>query len=393
MAPIFEEKDRSDDRPKTRDEHLFAFYDRAARRPFAVFRDLVNAWLADMPVDAAAEVVKRMRKGDDLGFATGLSEIVLHTTLRRLGFVLEAHPEIPGIRNRLDFLIRQPDGTRVAYLEITTMNPPAAEVARDRREAIVFEALNGAVLPDDLRLSYEVASFGMASPSVTKIRAAVERWASAHADAARNTPAVDETFLVDDWKLRLALISGFAPRPGGRQIAVYGIMNGRFVGAVPPTNGLAKALDAKATKYGELDLPYVIAVFDRTNSLAWSSSDFGERVAEVLFGSEEIEELVMSSGQIRSRETRAGNGRFGHTGAPRSRGVSAVLVFPTAEPWNLAEIRGQPLLVRHPWAIRPLPDGILPMQELVIDDLAGRIVPGRMMSEILGLPDPWPPLE
>jgi hypothetical protein len=70
------------------------------------------------------------------------------------------------------------------------------------------------------------------------------------------------------------LLSGFASRPGGRQIALYGVMNGRIVGAAPPTEGFAGALDTKATRYGELDLPYVIAVFDCTNSLGWFSTDF-----------------------------------------------------------------------------------------------------------------------
>src|SRR5437879_6251400 len=143
MPPVFYEKDRTDDRPKTKGEGLFAFYDRASQRPFAVFRDLVNEWVAEMPADTAAEIVARMGKGQDLGFATGLSEIMLHAAFRRLGFALEAHPEIPGTANRLDFLVRRPDGDPVTYLEITTMNPSSAQVARDKREAVVFEALNG----------------------------------------------------------------------------------------------------------------------------------------------------------------------------------------------------------------------------------------------------------
>ena len=387
--PVFDEGDRTDDRPIAKGEGLFAFYDRISRRPCAVFRDMVNEWVAEMPAETAAEIVARMRKGEDLGFTAGLSEIILHAAFCRLGFALDAHPEIPGTSNRPDFLVYRPSGEPLAYIEITTMNPPEAKVARDRREAVVFEALNGATLPDDLRLRYQVESYGKASPSVKNIRTAVERWAMKHAEAARGGRAIRETFAVDDWCFDLALMSGFSPRPGGRQIAIYGVMNGRIVGAVPSTEGLAKALDAKATKYGDLDLPFVIAVFDSTDSLACFSSDFPARVAEVLFGSERIEHV----GEEQPRETRAANGWFGLVGAPRRRGVSAVLVFPRAEPWFLAEPRGQPLLVRHPWATRPLPDGILPVNEFVIDEREGRVVAGRRMSEILDLPDPWPPLE
>ena len=94
--PLFDVRDRTDDHPKTRGEGLFAFYDRMSRRPFAIFRDVVNEWIAEMPAETAAEIVARMRKGEDLGFATGLSEIILHAAFCRLGFTLDAHPEILG---------------------------------------------------------------------------------------------------------------------------------------------------------------------------------------------------------------------------------------------------------------------------------------------------------
>jgi hypothetical protein len=133
-------------------------------------------------------------------------------------------------------------------------------------------------------------------------------------------------------------------------------------------------------------------VFDRTDSLAWFNSEFPARVAEVLFGSERTEFAVLPSGE-ELQETRAADGWFGLVGAPRRRGVSAVLVFPSAGPWYLAEPRGQPLLVKNPWATRLLPSCILPVDEFVIDEREGRVVAGRMMSEILSLPEPWPPLE
>jgi hypothetical protein len=169
---------------------------------------------------------------------------------------------------------------------------------------------------------------------------------------------------------------------------MYGAINGRIVGAPPSSEGLRRALESKATKYGELDLPYAIAVFDRTDALAYLSSQFPRQVAEVLFGSER-----WRSTEDVLRMDRAANGWFGLVGAPRRQGVSAVLVFPSAEPWFLAEPRGQPLLVRHPWATRPLPDGILPTNEFVANEREVRVLPGRPFSKILDLPEPWPPIE
>jgi hypothetical protein len=389
--PVFPKKERADDRPQRRGEDLFSFYDRSPRRPFEIFRELVT-WVAKMPNDAAAEVAARMRKGGDLGFATSLCEVILHRALNQLGFVLRAHPEIPGTSNRLDFAILR-DGEPTAYLEVTTINPPDLHKPRDRRESAIFETLNAAALPDDVRLSYEVFSYGTASPSQKTIKTVVERWVHENAAFARGGRRVDKEFVIGDWRFRVGLLAGFKPRPGGRRIAMYGALNGRMVGIPPSNQGLRKALNEKAGKYGgELDLPYVIAVFDRTDSLAYLSSEFPRRVAEVLFGTERAQ-TVSTSGQVHICEIRSGDGWFGNPAAPRRMNVSAVLVFPRAEPWHLAETRGQPLLVRNPWATRPLPAGILPTNEFVMDECEGRVIEGRSMSQILGLPEPWPPPE
>jgi hypothetical protein len=387
---VFSNKTRTDDRPRMRGEDLFAFYDRSPRRPFEVFRELVNSWAAEIPDDPARDVVSRMRKGGDLGFATSLCEVILHRAIGRLGFALQAHPELPGTSNRLDFAILR-DGERIAYLEVTTINPPDPHKPRDRWEGAIVGTLNAAALADDLRLIYEVGSYGKSSPSQKRIKTAVECWAHQNAAFARAGRRVERILDIDDWRFRLRLLPGFKPRPGGRRIAIYGALNGRMVGAPPSSEGLCKALDQKAAKYGkEPGLPYVISVFDRTDSLAYLSSEFPRQVAEVLFGTEQVQ-TVTSSGQAVTREIRNRDGWFGHSAAPRREYVSAALVFPQAEPWHLAEPRGQPLLVRNPWATQPLSADILPTNEFLIDEREGRVKQGRSMSQILGLPDPWPP--
>jgi hypothetical protein len=226
---VFTKKERVDDRSWMRGENLFAFYDRSPRRPFKVFRELLNAWVAEIPDDAAAEVVARMRKGEDLGFATSLCEVILHRALRQLGFALRAHPELPGTSNRLDFAIFR-DDERMAYLEVTTINPPDPHKPRDRREGAIFETLNAAALPDDVRLIYEVRSYGKTNPSQKRIKRVVERWAHENVAFARTSRRVEKEFVIDDWRFRLALVAGFKPRPGARRIAMYGALNGQMVG-------------------------------------------------------------------------------------------------------------------------------------------------------------------
>lgn len=388
---VFDHKERTDGRPKTRREGTFEFYDRVSWQSVGVFRDLVNQWLSEMPAETATEIAARMRGKQDLGFASGLSEITLHAALLRLGFKLEPHPEIPGTPNRPDFLVLRANGERLAYLEITSINPASTQVGRDKREGVVFEGINSAVLPDDLRLLYEVITYGKSSPSERKVRAAIERWAGEQAKAARSGERVEKDFLLDDWRFRLVLLHVPDAGAEGRKIAIHGIMDGRIIGTVPSTDGLSTALDAKASRYGKLDLPFIIAVFDCTDSIAWFSRDFIQNVAAVLLGSEVHEEVMLGSGEVRSRERRANDGWFGSNKAPAHTRVSAVLVFPSASPWYWSEERGQPLLVQHPFATLPLPNDLLPIRELVVSSRESHLVKGRLISEILKLPEPWPP--
>lgn len=383
--PIFDDRERTDSSPKSRTEGLFQFYDRSSRPAFAVFRRLVNEWVGAMPEGVQRELEARMRAGGNLGFASGLAEIIMHEVMRCQGYSLQPHPDVPGTANHPDFLVRRADGTPLAYLEVTTINPPVAAEARDKREAVVFEALNNAVIPEDLRLGYEVRSFGTASPSAKRIRAEVERWAEEHADEARAS-LVQQNFQIDDWSFSLDLTGGFKARPDGKRIAFRGMINGRVLGAVPSLGGLAKALDAKARKYGELDLPYIVAVFDCTDSIGWFRRDFVSNVAEVLFGSEQHK----SDRGVERADHRSPDGWFGCAEKPRNNGVSAVLVFPDDQPWHLAEERGQPLLLMNPWASMRLTNGFLPVNEFVIDRDVGKVIPGRMMSELMDLPTPWP---
>lgn len=390
--PLFEEKERNNDAPKARTERLFSFYDRSSRPEFDDFRRLINQWVDELPASIITDISGRMRSDIDLGFDTALTEILIHASLTRLGFQLTPHPEITNTTRRPDFLICDGTGTPVAYIEVTTINPATAELGRDTREGVVFEALNDANIPEDLRLSYGVPRFGAASPSVNRIRAAVERWSTEHAVTARNGNAVEQDFEIDDWSFRLALLGGFRPRPGGRKIAFHGTMNGHFWGAPRPLDGLARALDQKSTRYGILNLPYIVVVFDRTNSLGWFTAAFAENVTEVLFGTERNRVIQHPYGQREEQAYRDADGWYGQEGNPRNTNVSAVLVFPDVDVWHLQDDRRQPLFVRHPWASRPLPQEFLPFKELLLTVVDGQAVPGRSMADILELPDPWPPV-
>jgi hypothetical protein len=88
------------------------------------------------------------------------------------------------------------------------------------------------------------------------------------------------------------------------------------------------------------------------------------------------------------RESRSPDGVwYGPSGA-RRKGLSAVFSTEGIDPWNFITRRGR--LIRNPWATAPLLSLDLGAEDFQPDEDRYRIIAGRSMGEIFGLPDGWP---
>jgi hypothetical protein len=389
--PVFEDKERTDPSPKRRNELTYAFYDRVAGEKFEVIRDLVNTWTGELPASEISEVVARFRTPEEIKFDTAVAEIVMHAAFRRLGFQVDVHPDLGDVRRTPDFLLRDSTDKPLAYVEVTSINPPDDEVGRNNREALIFEALNQVDIPGDLGLMYDVEAFGQDSFSTQWARREVASWAIENAERARRQENVERVFTFRTWRLRLSLHALSEDRPNSRKVFMWGDINGRFTGPLEGLDALGRVLDTKVGRYGALNLPFLIVVFDRINRFGFLAEDLPDDVAEALFGREFRAERVVSGRTVKSTLTRETSGWMGHPGAPRNTQASAVMVFPHCDIWRLGDPLRDPLLVHHPWAAQPLPVDMLPFRRLEMDEKAGRVIPGTSIGEILGLPQPWPP--
>jgi hypothetical protein len=155
-----------------------------------------------------------------------------------------------------------------------------------------------------------------------------------------------------------------------------------FVDARQP---LLRTLGKKGDHYGELDLPYIVAV----NILNELTED--NDICAALFGREAVSRIP-ESGQwtlIRQRD-----GFWMHTFGPRNTRVSAILVTPLLEPFRVAMT--QPVLWHNPWAKKPLDPALWqgPQRILHVDDDLSRgdleARDGTPACELLGLDPDWP---
>lgn len=225
-----------------------------------------------------------MRYGGDREFGASLSELTLHALIVGSGYRVIPHPEVPGSTKRPDYAAVDQSDISLAYVEVTTVNPPAAQEAEKNRENPVFNAINDAKIPAGSTLGYKLVSAGKSSPALSPLVADVERWARDNTVMAKGAQ-VSKTFTAGDWTIELDLYSGGSdPEPPTQAIGVAQLRGG----AITPHKDLRDALYKKSRKYGALDKPYLIAVADGKDQL-FGKNSVRSALTEAVFGDEIVQ--------------------------------------------------------------------------------------------------------
>jgi hypothetical protein len=181
------------------------------------------------------------------------------------------------------------------------------------------------------------------------------------------------------------LISPIPTRPGfqmGAEDRITGVVGPMEAYCIQPRESLRKSLKAKASKYGTIEAPFVIAA----NTMA----DHFDRIdaMEALFGKEgyhfgtwdrPLDEPVM---------VRAPDGLWHGPKGPSATRVSAVLITNAVTPWTVAVAK--PVVYHNPWAARPITNlfGSLTINAPIGDKMVE--TPGLVGRELFELPDGWP---
>jgi hypothetical protein len=382
-AKLFEAHPRTRTEPLGRGDDLFEFYDTCARHGYDEFRSIVNAWLAEMPTEARAELITRMRNGGNREFQSALCELAVHAFLVRSGYKVVLHPDVPGSTKHPDFAATDQEGNVVAYVEVTTVNPPDAQAAELNRENPVYNAIDAAKLPAGSCLGYRLVRAGKSSPPLRRLVADVERWARENEEAAK-LGEVSGRFTAGDWEIELDLYAGgSSSEPSSKAIGAADMRGG----LITPHKDLRGALDEKSDRYGTPDAPYLIVVADAKDQLFGKDST-KLAITEAVLGDEIVK--VQDGNAIIAR---AKNGFWHGPRGARNRHVSGVLLLPGTGLWRLREEKGQPILAINPWADRPLPKGLKALRRFEAKDDKWVLQDGEMFANVLGMPDPWPPDE
>jgi len=382
----FTQTERVDHAPKRATETEFAFLDRCAWPAVELVRQLVKVCLAEYPAAERAELIARLSSGDARHFASATFEIFLHEYLRRLGFQLLPHPELPNGRpTRPDFLVTCPNGQSMYLEAVCASDDTGRNIAAEARKAVALQMLDSAN-HSDFMVSIESEGEPTTQPSGRRLARAVVRWLDTlDADAlleraAQGYEALPEmVWQHEEWRVRVRPIP-VKPEARGRPRRLIGA---RSFGAgwIDGWTPIRDAVMFKARRYGELDLPLVVAVNVDTFHL--------DPIDEVqaLFGQEQF---VFAVGGERSepRFERDPNGAWRGPSGPRGRQCGGAWLFDNFSPYTVAR-RGQRLYL-NPWAHRPVPDAFLLMPHAVVVDHRIQSVDGQSFRDVFELPEQWP---
>jgi hypothetical protein len=348
--PLFSDRLREDPSSRKTAESTYKFMDRVDDEVFARVRATLNSWFdrfaRNQDDNAVADLRGRLRAKQSLQFEGAFWELYLHELHARLGFEVEVHP--PGPRTtHPDFLISRAD-TRF-YLEAVVPAPATGSSLGPPAANTVIEYVDAAYDADFL-LAVRFATGGTL-PKRKAVVAAVEQWLGTlqwsrwHDGKGPRYPLAEIELEVNEWTIGLQAIPRSPETRGERDLPTVAVYPGfgAFVESVMAA--IVPVLDEKASKYGSLDAPHVIAV--------WVMSPIASETSlpGALFGGR----VPLAAGrhpvELPGPEHRRG------IWTPDRQGRSRPAAFLMAGSWDFnfnAVSRALPRLWRNPWAADPL---------------------------------------
>jgi hypothetical protein len=350
-------------------------------------RDLLESWFAEIPQEQQLDLQQRFRSRIDRQHRSAMFELFLHHFLLRCGFQVEFHPDMEGVTTHPDFLVSR-DGQALLYFEAIAVSDSVEEEAENKRIAQVYDTLNILNSPD-FYLGIRVNGAPDTPPSGVKLRRDLERWLSGLDWQTIQQSYVEEQYegipsyewSHDGWDVI------FEPIP--KSESARGTQAVQAIGMTMPMHAMQLNLDKEVKaavigkdRYGDVKLPLVVAV-QVINEFAIEKID----VMDGLLG----EVALNLDCNCRPQATRVPNGAWFSPQGPKHTNISAVLAWPTLDPWKFTAV--EPLMVHHPCAAHPLPNDAFPITQCIVDQKVRALVEqkGSSMAEILGLDPHWMP--
>lgn len=351
--------------PATHTEDTFSFLNRSAWPASEGVRNLLESFFSRYPSSESAELKRKFKAQFDSAFF----ELFLHELLLRLGCEVVVHPNLNGTDAKPDFLARfhQHQGQEVIVEAVIATDRTDKERTRDARLNALYNAINSKTISPNFFICLGPISDRDAIPTPKKIRKFIkERIAGLDPEVVtRGCELPRWTYRdKDGFEVEITATPKTPESRGNPAI--------RPIGAYPgearwgdSRAALKKSIDGKATKYGELDRPFVVAA---NATSKWGTDR--DVVVKALLGSK-----------------KPGDESDGVWNATRNTRLSGVLVT-TMVPWN---IHCAPLCLYHnSFAKRSCREIPWKISQAISREAEMQWLEGTNLPELFQLPDGWP---
>ena len=378
MTPerIFEDKVRTDTSFAKHLDDIFDFYDRSAKPEFKLVRDTINNWFKDYPDSEKIELKARFKKT----FSPAFFELFIYQLFTKQGFSLTPHPALIGTTKKPDFLAEK-EGISFYIEAKEATDASEIEIASSKKVNTVYDAISQIETPNFWLNVSKVALKTSKQPSGKRIIRSIEKQLITYdletIEAQMRLPEWSDTEHIiidnDEVFISIKLFPKSEEIRGDRgipSIGMYPIES--FWGG--PDNSIRTSIHKKASKYGQLDKPYLICINAFSNG---GITTFG--VEEALLGS--LSYTWSSNPNDRdARLERVKNGVFLSQTGPKMTRVSGIFVT-SVFPSNVHNAAHW--LMKHPYAKRELD---FDKMDLSYQHLVGRHwqnMLGKTVGEIL----------
>jgi hypothetical protein len=383
---LFDQRERPFQGPKSYTESDYEYLNRSARIEAQRVRAFLNLWIGQYPGQHRDELISRLKSDDDRSFRSATFEIILFAVLRSIGCQITVHPDLNSqVGTHPDFLVMSEEG-ETAFLEaVLASEHSEADISARKRTDVVLSAIEKIDSPNFF-LGVNAEGHPDKPPSGKRLRSQLEQWLFsldpdyiAHQVEQQGSDAIPKMEWEEEgWKIVFDAIPKKAEKRGKGQRVIGTLFGGaRFVNSWAP---IRDAIKAKGNRYGELDLPFIVAVNVDAIHV--------DRIDEMqgLFGEEEY---VFKVGDPSPPEMRRKpNGAWHGPKGPQYTRVSGPWLFGNLNVWNIVSRANT--LYFNPWGAKAIPEVFTVLDHARPAGDKMRWADGRSLGQILGLSAGWP---
>ena len=351
---LFSNKERIDQDGSRPGESHFAYLDRSGRPEAAKVRKLLEEWFFQFPENGREELRPRLTTDDDISFLAAFSEIYFHAFLLKIGYNVKIHPELHnGTNKRPDFLAIR--GSKpMFFVEVTLATDTSAVDAKAQtRMNVVLDNIDKINSPN-LFVYLQFKGAPSTSPPGRKLCNSLESWLrKLDPDIISEVYAKEgwaslprQSFSHDGWKIDFVAVPKSKKNIGRLEIRPIGVQTFSLQ-TINSKKSVRNSVAEKANRYGELYLPYVIAI-NLTKRFANPDT-----FIDSLMGTAGIPILGNES-----KENWQADGAWLGPKGPQNKRVSAVWGINALDPWTVS--RRETCVYNNPWATHPLSRDLIP---------------------------------